>query len=113
MTEEQKRFKILKRTSYEEQIAQESKEATKITFSLGLSAAAAIVIFLAASQQGVGSTARIVETGLGLLNTGIGAYELKNLMQAISKKTMLEGKIDDIDTELEMFENNESRGMKR
>jgi hypothetical protein len=26
---------------------------------------------------------------------------------------MLEGKIDDIDTELEMFENNESRGMKR
>jgi hypothetical protein len=34
-------------------------------------------------------------------------------MQAISKKTMLEGKIDDIDTELEMFENNESRGMKR
>ncbi len=113
MTEEQKRFKVLKRTSYEEQISQESKDITKTTFFLGLSAAVAIMMFLSATQQDAGVIEKLVENGLGSFETGYSAYLLKNLMQAISKKTMLEGKIDDIDTELEMFENNESRGMKR
>ena len=113
MTEEQKRYKVLKRTSYEEQISQESKEATISTFWFGFSAAATIMAILFASQQDVSSTARMIYTGLGLVNSGYGASKLNNLIQAISKKTMLEGKIDDINTELEMPEDEESRGMKR
>ena len=77
MTEEQKRFKILKRTSYEEQISQENKEATKKTFLFGFSAAAAIFIFLAAAQQNIDVTTKLVDVGLGLLNTGFGVYHLK------------------------------------
>ena len=113
MTEEQKKFKILKRTSYEEQISQESKVATNYTFLFGLSALATILSFSNASQQDFSSTARMVETGIGLLNTGFSAYGLKNLMQAISRKTMLEGKVEDINVELEMPEKEERRGMPR
>ena len=113
MTEEQKRFKILKRTSYEEQIAQESKEATKNTTSFGLIAAITVMMLLLASEQDYGSISRIICAVLGLLESRYAAYRLKNLIQAISRKTMLEGKIDDIDTELEMLENEESIVMKR
>lgn len=113
MTEEQKRFKILKRTSYEEQISQENKEATKKTFLFGFSAAAAILIFSAAAQQNIDAATKLVDVGLGLLNTGFGVYHLKGLIQAIGKKTMLQGKIEDINTELESPENEESRGMRR
>lgn len=113
MTEEQKRFKILKRTSYEEQVSQENKEATKRTFLFGFSASAAILIFLAAEQQNIDEATRLVDVGLGLLNTGFSVYYLKGLIQAISKKTMLQGKIEDINIELESPENEESRGMRR
>ena len=60
MTEEQKRFKILKRTSYEEQISQENKEATKNTFLFGLSAAAAISILSAAAQQNIDAATKLL-----------------------------------------------------
>ncbi len=112
MTEEQKRFKILKRESYEEQISEESKRATIKTFIMGLSSAAALVTFLAASKS-PDLTTKLADTGLGLLNAGYGVYHLKGLMEAISRKTMLQGKIEDINTELEMPENEESRGMRR
>ena len=115
MTEEKKRFKILKRTSYEEQISQENKEATESTFHFGFSAATAIVLFFSAAQQNIVAAIKLVDVGLGLLNTGFGIYHLKDLIQAICKKTMLQGKIEDINTELESPKNEEtkSRGMKR
>ena len=113
MTEEQKRFKILKGTSYEEQISQEDKEATKKTFLFGFSAAASILIFSAAAQQNIDAATKLADVGLGLLNTGFGAYNLKGLIQAIGKKTMLQGKIEDINTELESPESEERGGMKR
>ncbi len=113
MTEEQKRFKVLKRTSYEEQISQENKEITKKTFLFGFSAAAAIVIFSASTLQNIDATTRLVDVTLGLIDTGFSVYSLKDLIQAIGKKTMLQGKIEDINTELESPENEESRGMRR
>ncbi len=115
MTEEQKRFKILKRTSYEEQISQENKKATESTFLFGFSAATAIILFFsAATQQNIVAAIKLVDVGLGLLNTGFGIYHLKDLIQAICKKTMLQGKIEDINTELESPKNEKtkSRGMK-
>lgn len=43
----------------------------------------------------------------------VSAYSLKGLIEVISRKTMLEGKIEDINAELEMYENEESRGTRR
>lgn len=110
MTEEQKRFKILKKESYEQQMSEENKRATGRTFLIGFSSALAVYSFLLASKSD-GLTIKIYE-GLGLLNAVYGAYQLKALMKAISKKTMLQGKIEDINTELDMPENEENRGMR-
>ena len=112
MTEEQKRFKISKRTSYEKQISTEEKCATLTAFAVGVAAAAAIINISSASQE-VETTARLIESGVGYLFSGFGTYNLKLLIEAISRKTVLEGKVEDINTELEMPENEESRGMRR
>ena len=113
MTEEQKIFKILKRTSYEEQISQESKDATKRTFIVGASAAAAFSAFTAAASPNADFTIMFIECIAGLASAGLGAYNLKELIEAISKKTQLQSKVEDINTELEMPENEEDKGMRR
>lgn len=113
MTEEQKRFKITKRESYEKQISEENKTPTIITFLVGVSSAAIINLFSLAKDVDLSAKLVTICESLALSITGISAYNLKGLINAISKKTMLEGKVEDINTELEMSENNESRGMKR
>lgn len=113
MTEEQKKFKILKRTSYEEQISQENKESTKKTFLFGLFAAAALCAFSTAACANVDRTLGFINIFLGSVNTGLGAYNLKGLIESISKKTKLQMKVEDINSELEMPENEESRGMRK
>lgn len=112
MTEEQKRFKITKKESYENQISQEKKKATYKTFLVGLSSAAAIVSYLALTKD-IDTTERLALKAGSLFTTGSTVYYMKGVIEAISKKTMLEGKIEDINTELEMPENLENRGMKR
>lgn len=112
MTEEQKRFKITKKESYENQISQENKKLINRTFLVGLSSAATLLGFLAATRD-VGLSMRAACTAMGISNAGLAACGLKGVMEAISRKTMLEGKIEDINTELEMPENLENRGMKR
>lgn len=112
MTEEQKRFKITKKESYEKQISQEKKNATYRTFLVGLSSAATLVGFLTATRD-IGLSMRAACTAIGISNAGLAAYGLRSVMESISRKTMLEGKIEDINTELEMPENLENRGMKR
>ena len=112
MTEEQKRFKILKRTSYEEQISKENRVAIRKTFLFGLLAAGAIGILSKGTQQ-IDATTRLVDVGIGFTDTIFSVYQLNGLMQAIGKKIMLQGKIEDINTELEEPESEESRGIKR
>ena len=110
--EEQKRFKILKRESYEHQMSEESKSATKEAFLMGLFSAFALLFFLE-STRSIDLTTKLESIGLGFFTTGYDVYHLKGLMEAISRKTMLEGKVEDISNELEMLENEESRGMRR
>ncbi len=108
MTEEQKRFKIKKRTSYEEQISKENKIAVMSTIFFGIAAGAVVSRFTNYSIGG-----EFGESLIGTASSMIGAGSLKSLIEAISRKTMLEGKVEDINTELEMPENKESRGMSR
>lgn len=112
MTEEQKKFKILKKESYEQQISKLDKEKTTVTFLMGLSAAAALCAFPLVAQFADSPIASVC-AGIGSIYATASAHRLKELMEAISKKTMLQGKIEDINNELEMPENEESRGMRR
>lgn len=113
MTEEQRRFKVLKRTSYEEQISDEKKLIVLDTFIIGLASAASIYVLSlgASSFQYLDLNTTLLDIGLGVSSTSVGAVHLKDLIQAIAKKTMLESKIEDINTELEAFENEEKRGI--
>ena len=109
MTEEEKRFKILKKESYEELKEKESKKVTKSVFWTGVTSA-----FVVLSIFGINHF-EIPELGLyvGIVYSAHTVGNLKNVIEAICKKTMYESKIEDIDRELEMLEQNESRGMKR
>lgn len=113
MTNEQKRFKIQKIESYKKQISEENKESTKKTFLFGFAAAAALCTFTAAAHSNTNDALGLVNMSLGLVNTGLSAYHLKGLIESISKKTNLQSKVEDINNELEMPENEESRGMRR
>ena len=110
MTNEQKRFKIQKIESYEKQISEENKEATKKTFLFGLAAAATLCFFAATAHDNINNA---LNMPFGLVSTGLSVYHLKGLIESISKKTNLQSKIENINSELEMPENEESRGMGR
>lgn len=113
MTEEQIRFKILKREKYEEQISQENKMVVDKTCLFGLAAAAAFCSFSEVSNANTEDMLRFFHWFLAVANTGFGVYHLKGLIEAISRKTMLQGKVEDINTELNMPKNEKSRGMRR
>ena len=104
MTETERRYKILKRTSYQEQISKEEKNATNETLLLGMAAAAALCTFSSAANANTSEVLRLFDIILGIANTCFGAKNLKRLIEAISKKTMLEGKVEDIDMDLAMDE---------
>lgn len=109
MTEEERRFKILKKESYEELKEKESKKVTKSVFWTGVTSA-----FVVLSIFGI-CHFKIPEIGLlnGIVYSAYTVGNLKNVVESVCKKVMYESKIEDINRELEMLEQNESRGMKR
>lgn len=109
MTEEEKRYKILKMTSYREQKEKENKKLTKAVFWTGVTS-----IFVVIGIYGM-INFEIPEIGFfnGCVYSAYTVGNLKNVIEAICKKTMYESKIEDIDRELEMLELNEKGGMKK
>ena len=112
MNEQEKRFKIIKKESYEEQISKENKNAVHQTILLAISASAAIAVFLTASN-GTEIMGRILFDMLGIMNSTFAAFNLNNLIENICKKINLQSKVDDINAELEMFKDEQKRGIKR
>lgn len=115
MVEESQRFQIKNKVSYEEQINEEEKVITMNTVWLGLAGAATLCCASCIMPDSI-----LAEKLLYLVCTTFGAtgfsITLRNLIQSISRKTMLEGKVmdEDIDRVLsEEPEMEESRGMKR
>ena len=107
MTESEKRFKILKKTSYEEQLSREETRQILKTFLLG------VFVILAISSSKVFDIALgILQTGnddhdfiefstaLSLLSSYLSVIEAGSLVKTIVKKTLLEDKIEDIELEL-------------
>lgn len=113
MTNELKRFKLEKIDNYKQQISQEERIAAHKTFTFGLAAAGMACAFSEISNSNTNEVLRLIDLCFGLLSTGVSAYSLKRIIESISRKTMLQGKVEDINFELNMVENDESRGMKR
>lgn len=104
MTDEERRFKVLKVEKYEEQLE-------KMEFPL-------IVDTLLCGGLAVGAVAVLCASGdlipitvpISMIAGNVAALKLKNMIQFITKKTLLESKIDDINFELENEEKEEQRG---
>lgn len=111
--EEQKRYKVLKRTEYENEMNGENKNITSMTIGTGLAALCAIVLI---SQGMVGNNTYLP---VGIVDLVCSLHCLKKLIESLTKKANLKIKIDDIDKEIEMLEgikidiSEESRGMSR
>lgn len=109
MSEEEKRFKIKKKESYESQITEEKRNAVVKTFLLGLWVIAACASYVSAARQNDAGLA-LYRLSLGMIDSGFAISKLKKLLESISRKTMLEGKVEDIVSELELSEIEEERG---
>ena len=111
MIQEEKRYKIKQKTSYEEQLNKEKKEIVGETFFLGLSV---LGTFLWYVNNGM-SESELQQTMLnlsGILSGGCGIAWIIELMKSISKKTMLQIKIDDLNLELDNSDDKKSKGMR-
>ena len=107
MTNEEKSYCIQKIESYKNLIDKEKKKLVNEIYLLGVFSALALYF------SSLISLSHFVYGVLTLGSTCLGANVLKEMIQSISKKTMFEGKIEDINFILERLESNESRGMRK
>lgn len=108
-----KKFKILKRESYQDQVSKESKIAVEKTLLIGMGALIAVNSFIAGTNEYAPDALNYANLSLGTLNAVLTVHPIKRLVKSISKITTLEGKIEEINDELAMSDNEESRGMRR
>ena len=103
MNEEQKRFKILKKESYEQQISEKEKQITCSIFDVGKWAAGAVVALTNADPNDyyISMLALMVS---GAIFAILSIKHMRILIESICEKTMLQGKVEDIVNELEMLE---------
>ena len=107
MTEEERRYKILKKESYEKKAKYEKDNMVSQAMITGVLGVAAVLEL--SGTMGVDFPNMIAG-----LTTGIGSsIWLANTIRSICGLTMYESKIEDINAELEMLEQNEKGGMKR
>ncbi len=112
MTEEEKRFKVLKKISYEEQISKENKRITMNTFAFGLASIGAVLCYTLGTDMN-NIYGKITEYLVASGDFIIAIEYLKVIVGAITRKTILDSKIEDINNELDMLQMEESKGMER
>ena len=96
---EDKRFKIKKKTSYQELINKEKKSELKSATATFLGSLAT-VYFLASAQ----SNPDFIRT-ISLIPATLSITGMTQFIKAVCKKTMYESKLEDINMQLEMLEN--------
>lgn len=115
MPESKKRLKILKKTSYEEQISQTNKNSIILSLCIGMAALTAIYVFSKAA--GMEADKELFEKTVlelsGVLPVSAGIFSLTQLIKMICKKTILESKVEEINDELEELANAEKAGKKK
>ena len=118
MEEKEKRLKIKKIEKYNEIVSEEQR---KTVLNTALMASAAVVGVLGVvsniypaeySEQ----TLNVLMSGFNIVASGAGiggaSYFLSKLMKSISKKTLYEKEIDDLNMELEIDDEDKLRGVK-
>ena len=114
---EEKRFKILKKESYEEKAEKEGKSATISAILAGVTSVLVVMTASNITSMSIATASdallTLVALGSSAATAGLSATYLKETVDSLLKKSMYESKIEDINSELEMLEQNESRGMRR
>lgn len=120
MTNEEKRFKIVKVKKYEDELSKEDKKVTINTFLVAigsLSAAACfcgLVITTDASQNIINPTLlKLLFSIMAPVEMGLTIPMLRDMVEAIGRKTVLKAKIDEINDDLEFAEEEEKRGIRK
>ena len=121
MTNEEKRFKIVKVKKYEDELSKENRKAIINTFLMATSSLTAASFLFVLINLGLWDLANInYPTLLKLLSgilvpaeMGLAISELKDMVEAISRKTVLKAKIDEINDDLEFAEEEEKRGIRK
>ena len=114
MNQEERSFKIGRIVKYSGELSEVDKNISKSTVRFGLCAMAAALNFSLLSRDGLSFE---LETLFGLggpLYTGFAVSKLKELLESINRKTVLQVKIEDIQDELnfEIVKEEEERGKK-
>lgn len=100
MNEEQKRFKVLKKEEYEEELREENSRTIEYAYIAGIGA-----IFTILNEQiftDVETTLRLIALFGIFVGVGVTYYGSKRLIPHISQRNILKNKIEDINNELEM-----------
>ena len=102
MTEKERKFKIKKIEKYNNQIG---KEQMKINTTLGISILAlATSINIFSKGISLVSINDYLNYFAGFATTATTIFSIEGMIQAISKKTLLEGKIEDLNDDLQYTE---------
>lgn len=112
ITHDQRIFKIQSITRYEESISKEEKNISNKTFLLGMAVVSCIYSIIGYVQtddliQKIIASGIVGAAGLSAANS------LSAIISSISRKIMLEEKIEDINAELDFFESTEDKGIRR
>ena len=103
MTEEERRFKVEQINKYNKDIKKENINKNIATFLLGFTTLTLLYATPQLSELGESLKDLIYRTAF-VTQTFMDAYLLKELMESISRKTKLEGKVDELVDELKLDE---------
>lgn len=112
MTEEERRFKVIKIDKYNSQILAEEGKIENKFFGVLVTSILAIEILASPTAFSPSDAMFYIKNGLGSLGIWGSLTFLKGMIAAISKKTTLESKVEDLKEEIKFYdsENKESRG---
>lgn len=103
MTEEQKRFKILQKKSYEQQISEKKKEEIESVLKIGLFMSFLFIITLSDFNNDNNFTKLLEAANVVICSLNIG-FNLDSLIDAFGQKTILQDRLEDIVDKPEMLE---------
>ena len=109
MTQEEKRYKIKQKTSYEEQLNKEKKNAINNLFWTGFCALMGVLSLASIDHPSNGQLEQTIFTLATITHGGMSVYGVKELIKSICKKTSLQDKIKDINSEIKL-DDNEQKG---
>ncbi len=112
MTEEERRFKVVKIDKYKDQISAEDKRAIKDQWLVLFTSILAIKFYSAKMAYPTVDSTVVILNYLGTISWVTSLGFLKGMITAISKKTALELKAEELIEEIESydFEDEKSKG---